>query len=130
MLCFRSISHVCVFICVNINLLFLWAKMSCFIFTILLSFFFFFLFIYFLFLLPFFLMKNSINQKKKLYLSSTQPKQLEDKTDYNTIRTSKEMQIWRNMHYSFFSFASLQTEQNLQHSKELLSSVILLNYHT
>ena len=130
MLCFRSISHVCVFICVNINLLFLWAKMSCFIFTILLSFFFsFYLFIFYSCYL-FFLMKNSINQKKKLYLSSTQPKQLEDKTDYNTIRTTKEMQIWRNMHYSFFSFASLQTEKNLQHSKELLSSVILLNYHT
>ena len=123
MLCFRSLSHVCVFICVNINLLFLWAKMSCFIFTI----FHFYLFIPVIFFL---LMKNSINQKKKLYLSSTHPKQLEDMTDYNTIWTLKEMQIWHTMHCSFFSFASLQTEQNLQHSKELLSSVILLNYHT
>ena len=119
MLCFRSISHVCVFICVNINLLFLWAKMSCFIFTIL---------HFFNSCYLFFLMKNSINQEK--YLPSTHPKPLEDRTDYNTIRTSKEMQIWHNMHYSFLSFASLHTQQKLQHSKELLSSVTLLNYHT
>ena len=124
LVCFRSLSLVCVFICANINLLFLWAKMSCFIFTILHFFLFLLLFFFF------FLMKNSINQKKILYFSSTHPKQLEDRTDYNTIRTSKEIQIWHNMHYSFLSFASLHTQQKLQHSKELLSSVILLNYHT